>query len=95
MANAKYLGKLDFSSFPELPSEQIWLDYKKHRQAKKAPITQTVVNRLGKQLTLAHDAGYSVDDCLGETMEAGWQGFKYEWMVRRCPNKRKKELGKF
>lgn len=91
MTNPKYLGNLDFSAFPELPSKQVWIDYKKHRQAKRAPITQTVVNRLGKQLQLAHEAGYSVDDCLGEAMEAGWQGFKFTWMVNRCPPTRKKK----
>ncbi|HDL7951356.1 TPA: hypothetical protein PXP80_004288, partial [Yersinia enterocolitica] len=58
-------------------------DYLKHRKAKRAPITQTVVNMLGKELNKAAAAGWSVDDALSEAMAAGWQGFKFEWLQNR------------
>jgi len=74
---------LNFSGFPENPSDQVWEDFKKVRQARKAPITQTVINQIGKQLTLANQNGYSVDRCLSTAIEANWQTFKYEWLVSR------------
>ncbi|RNM07964.1 helix-turn-helix domain-containing protein [Dickeya undicola] len=76
-------GEFDFSSFPTLPSVQVWQDYEKHRKAKRAPITQTVVNMLGIELTKAMAAGWSVDHALGEAMAAGWQGLKFEWLANR------------
>lgn len=73
----------DFSSFPMAVSPEIWEDYLKHRKAKRAPITQTVVNMLGKELNKAAAFGWSVDDALSEAMAAGWQGFKFEWLQNR------------
>ncbi|AOR58847.1 helix-turn-helix domain-containing protein [Pectobacterium parmentieri] len=77
------LAEFDFSAFPTLPSEQVWGDYVKHRKAKRAPITQTVVNILGQELTKAANAGWTVDQALGEAMAAGWQGLKFEWLANR------------
>ncbi|MEE3649484.1 MULTISPECIES: hypothetical protein [unclassified Brenneria] len=77
------VAEFDFSSFPTLPSDQVWGDYVKHRKAKRAPITQTVVNILGQELTKAVNAGWTVDQALGEAMAAGWQGLKFEWLANR------------
>ncbi|MBN3207181.1 helix-turn-helix domain-containing protein [Pectobacterium brasiliense] len=77
------LAGFDFSAFPTLPSGQVWGDYVKHRNAKRAPITQTVVNILGQELAKAVNAGWTVDQALGEAMAAGWQGLKFEWLVNR------------
>ncbi|MEI7308736.1 helix-turn-helix domain-containing protein [Pectobacterium carotovorum] len=77
------LAGFDFSAFPTLPSDQVWGDYVKHRNAKRAPITQTVVNILGQELVKAVNAGWAVDQALGEAMAAGWQGLKFEWLVNR------------
>ncbi|WP_145600748.1 hypothetical protein [Yersinia frederiksenii] len=74
---------IDFSAFPMAVSPEIWDDYLKHRKAKRAPITQTVVNMLGKELRKAAASGWSVDDALSEAMAAGWQGFKFEWLQNR------------
>ncbi|WP_145526088.1 hypothetical protein [Yersinia rohdei] len=73
----------DFSSFPMAVSTDIWDDYLQHRKAKRAPITQTVVNMLAKELSKAAAAGWSADDALSEAMAAGWQGFKFEWLQNR------------
>ncbi|AFR03810.1 helix-turn-helix domain-containing protein [Pectobacterium carotovorum] len=77
------LAGFDFSAFPTLPCGQVWGDYVKHRNAKRAPITQTVVNILGQELAKAVNAGWTVDQALGEAMAAGWQGLKFEWLVNR------------
>ncbi|EKN6355965.1 hypothetical protein ACOHX9_000673 [Yersinia enterocolitica] len=73
----------DFSSFPMAVSPEIWEDYLIHRKAKRAPMTQTVVNMLGKELSKAAAVGWSVDDSLSEAMAAGWQGLKFEWLQNR------------
>ncbi|HDL7734740.1 hypothetical protein [Yersinia enterocolitica] len=74
---------VDFTAFPMAVSSEIWDDYLKHRKAKRAPMTQTVVNMLGKELSKAVAAGWSVDDALSEAMAAGWQGLKFEWLQNR------------
>jgi len=75
----KNLKLLDFSSWPELPSEQIWTDYKQLRKIKKAPITQTVINAMGKEIKkLPH---LTVDEILSECVSRGWQGFKADWIL--------------
>jgi|GEM_PF-1211388 len=76
-------AQLDLSGFPEQPSEQVWADYLKHRKDKRASVTQTVINILAKELTIAAAAGWSVDDALAEAMAAGWQGLKAAWLINR------------
>lgn len=73
---------LDFSSWPSEPSEQIFKDWKAMRDKKRAPITQTVINRLASKLVAAgKQFGMSVDDVLGLCVERGWQGFEVEWLA--------------
>lgn len=73
---------LDFSSWPSEPSEQIFKDWKAMRDKKRAPITQTVINRLASKLVAAgKQFGMSVDDVLGLCVERGWQGFEIEWLA--------------
>lgn len=80
---AKRVSQLDLSGFPEQPGEAVWDDYIAHRKAKKAPLNQTIVNQIGKELTLAFNSGWSVDDALAEAMAAGWQGLKAQWLENR------------
>jgi len=79
----KHLGEFDFSAWTDLPKEQVWKDFKKLRTARRAPVTQTVINQLGKQLTLASENGFSVDDCLAVAIEANWQTYKFDWHKNR------------
>jgi len=73
---------LDFSTWPAMPSEQVMADWIAHRKAKKATITQTVINNFGSQLTIAAKHGISVDECLSECMTRNWQGLKAEWLLK-------------
>lgn len=84
----------DFSEWPEMPSSLVFNDWVKQRKLKRAAITQTVINQFGKELTKAYAAGVSVDECLSEAMEAGWSGFKYQWMINRNSggNKNKSDI---
>ncbi len=72
---------LDFSGWPEMPSDQVLSDYRKVRQAKKAPLTQTVVNTMGKELQVLERSRVSVDQALTIACVRGWQGFKADWVL--------------
>ena len=58
-------------------SESVWQDFVKHRKAKKAQVTQTVIDGIAKQ---AQIAGWSLDDALKEVVLRNWQSFKAEWV---------------
>lgn len=75
------VGGFDFASWPTIPSGQVLRDWKKTRQAKQAPLTQTAIDRLATEMHSAVTHGYSVDDCLGLCCEKGWRGFKLEWLL--------------
>lgn len=77
----KRATNLDYSSWPETPDPQILSDWQSMRKSLKAPISQTVINRFGSQLSKAKELGFSVDECLGKAIEKGWKGFSASWMV--------------
>lgn len=79
---------LDFSSWPQMPEKQTLIDWFAMRKRLKADVSQTVVNRLAKQLQLAVDAGYTVDDCIALCVERNWRGFELEWMKNTQTQKR-------
>lgn len=72
--------ELDYSVWPELPSEQIFKDWLELRKSKKATISQTVLDTFGEEFRKAATFGHSVNDCLKECIARGWRGFKFEWM---------------
>lgn len=78
-------NNFDFSSWPCLPSQQIFNDWVQVRKAKKAAITQTAINRIGKQLHKAVSAGWSVDDAFSQAVASGWTGFDATWL-KGSPN---------
>jgi hypothetical protein len=79
--SGKQVAAFDFSSWPALPSDQVMIDWKAARKAKRAVINQTVIENFGKELSLAVTAGYTVDQCLSECITRNWQGFHAEWMT--------------
>lgn len=72
---------IDFSSWPEEPDKHVLGDWMAHRKKKKLSVSQTVITRVGKELHKAKALGFTVDDCLGEAVERGWQGIKADWMA--------------
>jgi uncharacterized protein YdaU (DUF1376 family) len=72
--------KLDFSSWPDMPSDRLMSDWRALRKRLKAGITQTVVNRVGKELHIAVLAGHTVDQCFEQWIYKGWRGFEASWM---------------
>ena len=58
-------------------SESVWLDWLQLRKAKKAPVTQTVVNSAIKE---AEKAGVSLNSFLTIWCARGSQGLQAEWL---------------
>jgi uncharacterized protein YdaU (DUF1376 family) len=58
-------------------SESVWQDFVKHRKAKKAQVTQTVIDGIQRE---AIKAGWSLESALAECVIRGWQSFKADWV---------------
>lgn len=78
--------KLDFSSWPGMPSDQLMSEWKQLRKRLKAGVTQTVINRTGKELHIAVKAGFTVDQCFEQWVYKGWRGFEASWMMSQKPD---------
>jgi hypothetical protein len=73
--------QLNFSSWPAPTSVQCWDDYKKMRSTKRAWITQTVVDHLGRVLTELAGHGYSPDKVLALATVRNWTGLEAHWVL--------------
>lgn len=76
LINKKTLQKKIFEK-PENVSAQVWQDFLAHRKAKKAPVTETVINRFAQE---AQKIGWTLEQALVESCAQNWQGFKAEWV---------------
>ena len=65
---------------PNGVSETVWQEFVNHRKSKKAQITQTVINDIAKQATIA---GWTLEDALKETIVRNWQSFKADWVAQK------------
>ena len=61
-------------------SDQTWEDFKILRASKKAPITKTSI---GKIITQAMLANYTLEEALQECCARGWISFKAEWVNKQ------------
>ena len=68
----------DASSPPDGVDAQVWQDFQKLRKAKKAPVTQTVVDGIRGE---AAKAGLTLGDALAVCCKRGWQGFEASWVT--------------
>ena len=78
--------KLDYSSWPEIPSDDLISEWMILRGKQKAPVTQRVINMFGKQLTAAKSLGFNVEQCLTQCLCKGWRGFEASWMMSQKPD---------
>ena len=99
-SRSKVSSKLDYSSWPEMPSEQTLKDWLAMRKRLKANVTQTVINRFANQLHKAKEKGFSVNDCIAECVVRNWRGFDVTWLNQQNfgfnnqPEKSISQLGK-
>jgi hypothetical protein len=64
------------------PTEEVFNDWLKTRKAHRAPVSQTVINRMAMHINKLYQAGISPDDALGVAIENGWRGIKYSWVIK-------------
>jgi len=69
---------------PDVDAE-VWEDWKQLRKAKRATVTETVVNEARKEAT---KAGMSLNQFLKEWCLRGSQGLKAEWLTNNQADKR-------
>lgn len=72
--------ELDYSCWPDMPSDQVLNDWLAMRKRLKANVSQTVINRFATELHKARTFGYTVDQCLAECVTRNWRGFEVQWM---------------
>jgi hypothetical protein len=63
---------------PDGVTQSVWDEFVKHRKAKKAQITELVIEGLIKE---AKKANWTLEDVLKETVFRNWQSFKAEWVA--------------
>jgi len=63
---------------PEGVSQSVWDEFISHRKAKKAKVTELVIEGIAKE---AVKAGWSLEDALKETIVRNWQSFKADWVA--------------
>ncbi|MEL4429843.1 helix-turn-helix domain-containing protein [Shewanella mangrovisoli] len=73
--------ELDYSSWPNIPSQHIFKDWLEVRKSKRAKLTQSAINRLAPQLHQAVNAGLSVDYVFELCAAKCWIGFEFIWLV--------------
>jgi uncharacterized protein YdaU (DUF1376 family) len=76
--DTEHKKKATIVATPEGVSESVWQDFVKHRKAKKAQVTQTVIDGIRRE---AQKAGWSLDDALREVIVRNWQSFKADWVA--------------
>lgn len=74
---------------PHGASEQVLADWMTCRKKMRAAVTATVWKRVNEELAKCVAAGISADDALAEAQEAGWRGFKADWIANRRGNDRR------
>lgn len=62
--------------------ESIANDWIAHRKAKKASITETVIDGIARE---ASKAGMALGDALATCCQRGWTGFKADWVADKGP----------
>jgi hypothetical protein len=63
---------------PEGVSQEVWDSFVKQRKAKRAQVTQLVIDGIAKQ---AQEAGWTLEAALQEVVIRNWQSFKAEWVA--------------
>lgn len=67
---------------PEGVSLEVWESFVKQRKARKAQITDRVMNSIKEQAKIA---GWTLENALSEIVIRNWQTFKADWVVTK-PN---------
>jgi uncharacterized protein YdaU (DUF1376 family) len=72
--------KVTVVATPDGVSQSVWEDFKTLRKAKKAPVTQRVIDGMQEQADIA---GWTLEKAMAECCVRGWQAFKAEWVTEK------------
>ena len=75
---------------PDGVSESVFKDFKKLREKKKAPITETALKGLERE---AKKANMSLQSVMELCCERGWSGFKADWITKDDEKAKELPLG--
>lgn len=70
---------------PQELTDQTWQDWKAQRNAKHAPITETVIRKFRSE---AEKAGISLEEAVQYSIFRGWQGFQADWYLKNLAKER-------
>lgn len=65
---------------PDGVSDSVWQEFVSHRKARKAKVTQLVIDGIAKE---AKEAGWALEDALKEIIVRNWQSFKASWVTNK------------
>lgn len=68
---------------PQGVSDQTWSDWLQLRKTLKAAVTQTAIDGIAREATLA---GYTLEQALVTCCANGWRGFKAAWVAPKMPS---------
>lgn len=71
------------NQWPDYVTPEIEKEVKQLRKNAKAPLTERSKKMLIKELDLAIDNGYTIDQCMDQWSVCGWRSFKAEWMTNK------------
>lgn len=77
---------------PDEVNEQVWTEFQALRKARRAPVTQTVVDGIRRE---ADAAGVTLAEAMRTCVERGWQSFKADWMLNGRAGGQAKATGGF
>ena len=75
-------GKSETPAKPDGVNDQTWRDFLDLRKRKRAPLTQTAMDGIKREVTRA---GWSLEAALCESVTRGWQAFKADWVTDKPP----------
>jgi len=78
-------SEIDFSSWPQEPSKEVFSAWIAMRKRVKASCSQLSMNTIGNELHIAVKSGLTVDYCLSIAEASGWKGFKADWIASARP----------
>lgn len=73
---------VDWSKWPEAPSEQVFNDWVAARRSKGHPVlTQTALNRYAKHIHRLHNESITVENAMACAAENGWRAIYYDFVI--------------
>jgi hypothetical protein len=69
---------VDWSSWIDIPSQEIYEDWLVVRKAK---MTQTAITRTAPHINKLYQAGIDANEAMGIAIEKEWRGIKYQWVM--------------